>query len=68
MVEPTVNVFAAFLENLLSQNHGGRRSIRVEVILRDVATLTNCSSTIVSKVENPCFDTQPRKDETTFLE
>lgn len=47
MVEPGVDVLATLLQYFLSQHDRRRRSVRVEVIFRYLASPTNSGTTIV---------------------
>lgn len=59
MVEPRVDVLAAFLEDLLSEDDGRRRCIRKEVVLGDVAVIANRSPPVVTQVEYTGLDSEP---------
>ena len=59
VVQPRVNVLAAFLQDLLAQNDRCRRCVWKEVIVRNRAIRTNSCSTVVSKVKDARFHTEP---------
>lgn len=59
VVKPCIDVFAAFLENLLTQHDGRRRGIWEEIVLWHVATRTNRGTAIVSKMEDASLDSEP---------
>lgn len=60
VVEPSIYVLATFFENLLTKHHRRRRRVGEEVVLGNTTARTNRCATIVSEMEDPSLDTEPR--------
>lgn len=59
VVEPGVNILTTLLQYLLTKQDRRGRSVNEEVVLRNVDVRPHRSTTIVAKVEDSGFDTQP---------
>ena len=59
MVKPRINVLSTFFEDFLPENHGWRRCVWEEIILRDVAMIANGRSSVVTEMEDAGLDTEP---------
>jgi hypothetical protein len=60
MIQPGVNIFSALLQDLLAKHDGRGRSIDEEVIIRYIHAFSHRGATIVSEMEDPSLNTQPR--------
>lgn len=58
VVQPSVDVFPALLENFLAEQDRSWRRIRKKVILRDMASL-NRGPAVVTQMEDPGLDAKP---------
>lgn len=61
VIQKLRNVVAAFLEDLLAEEHCGRSSIDKEVIVRNIIAISNVLPPIVPKVEDTRLNSQPSK-------
>jgi hypothetical protein len=58
VVQPSIDVFPALLENLLAEHDRRRRCIREEIVLRYMAP-RNGSSAVVAQMEDTGLDAKP---------
>lgn len=61
MVQPAVDVFTAFLQDLLAQDNRSWRRIWEEIVVRDLSFRTDSCPAIVTKMKDASFDTKPSK-------
>lgn len=65
MVQPGVDILAAFLNNLLAKNDGLSGSIDEKVVFWHIDVWSHSSTAIVTEMEDPSLDTKPEKLETS---
>lgn len=58
MVQPRVDIFAAALEDLLTQHDRSWRRIWEKVIFRNLSPGDGCPA-VIAEVEDACLDAQP---------
>lgn len=61
VVEPSIYVFAAFLQNLLAEHDRRRRCVGEEVVLGNTTAGSNRCATIVSEMKDPSLHAEPEE-------
>jgi hypothetical protein len=59
VVQPSIDILPALLQDLLTKHNRGCRGVDKEVILRDFHIRAHRGSTIVTQVEDSGLDSQP---------